>query len=62
MQNVLFVQVLEPLHGLEQIPEKAIFWHEDALLFEVPNLTSQVSVYKHALVEQLKWTYKNSIQ
>ena len=62
VQDVLFVQALESLHDLEHVPENVVLWHEESLFFVVPNLTSQVSVYKHALVEQLKQTYRDSTQ
>ena len=62
MQDVLFVQALEPLHDLEHVPENVVLWHEESLFFVVPNLASQVSIYKHALVEQLKRTYSCSTQ
>ena len=52
MQDVLFVQALESLHDLEHVPENVVLWHEESLFFVVPNLTSQVSVYKHVLMEK----------
>ena len=44
VQNVLLVQMLEPLHYLEQVPENLVLWHEVALLFVKSKLASQMSV------------------